>query len=85
MLKLLGEVVLVSVENKTKLHSFHIDGKITCLLWTQEKKADVNSSPNHEQEQIDYLKNVVCILLYYLHLLQHTFFLGLFINLPPRH
>lgn len=57
-----GNVALVSVENKVKLHEFYVEGELTCLMWSEEKKTEsVNSPFASEREQLHYLKNSVIL------------------------
>lgn len=65
----------MSVENKIKLHEFHVEGEITCMVWTEEKRNEpVSSAFTSEPEQQHYLKNAVNALLLLLNQFLKLFF-----------
>lgn len=52
-----GEVLLVNVEDKSKLYSTTIESNVTCLFWTQEKPKQASSNPSiisEPEEPVDY-------------------------------
>lgn len=60
-IRLLGEVFLINVENKSILHKIRIEGNITCVIWINEKiiNKNITYSNTEEDEATSYLQRMV--------------------------
>lgn len=60
MCLILGQIILVKVENKYVLHTIDIKGDISCLSWLQDKILNKGKVLNNEEsKQNQYMKYIV--------------------------